>query len=117
MTYSNKGIHPSAIIHPMAKIADNVKVGPFSVIDENVEIGEGTVVGPHVVINGHTTIGKNNHFYQFSSIGEANQDKKYKFFGLKIKGRLLNLIALERIFLYFETMCEETEKINTSGKI
>ncbi len=71
-------IHASAIVHPNAKIADNVEVGPFSVIDEHVEIGEGTIVGPHVVINGHTTIGKNNHFYQFSSVGEANQDKKYK---------------------------------------
>ncbi len=70
-------IHSSAIIHPSAKLADNVSVGPFSIIDEHVEIGEGTVVGPHVVINGHTTIGKFNHFYQFSSIGEANQDKKY----------------------------------------
>ncbi len=78
MAYSKDGIHPSAIIHSSAKIADNVQIGPFSVIDENVEIGDGTVVGPHVVINGHTTIGKNNHFYQFSSIGEANQDKKYK---------------------------------------
>lgn len=70
-------IHPSAIIHPNTRIADNVKIGPFSIIEEHVEIGEGTVVGPHVVINGHTEIGKNNHFYQFSSIGEVNQDQKY----------------------------------------
>lgn len=71
-------IHSSAVIHPAAKIAKNVQIGPFSVIEEHVEIGEGTVVGPHVVINGHTSIGKNNHFYQFSSIGEVNQDQKYK---------------------------------------
>ena len=71
-------IHPSAIVHPNANLADDVQVGPFSVIEEHVEIGSGTIVGPHVVINGHTTIGEKNHFYQFSSIGEANQDKKYK---------------------------------------
>ncbi|WP_444994614.1 acyl-ACP--UDP-N-acetylglucosamine O-acyltransferase [Aliikangiella sp. IMCC44359] len=71
-------IHPSAIVHPSAKLADDVSVGAFSIIDENVEIDSGTVVGPHVVINGHTKVGKNNQFYQFSSIGEANQDKKYK---------------------------------------
>jgi len=71
-------IHPSAIVHPKANLADDVEVGPFSVIEEHVEIGSGTIVGPHVVINGHTTIGEKNHFYQFSSIGEANQDKKYK---------------------------------------
>lgn len=70
-------IHPSAIVHPSAKLADDVKVGAFSIIDEHVSIDSGTNVGPHVVINGHTSIGKNNHFYQFSSIGEANQDKKY----------------------------------------
>lgn len=71
-------IHPQAAIHPSAKIADNVSIGAFSVIEENVSIDEGTVVGPHVVINGHTKIGKNNRFYQFSSIGEENQDKKYQ---------------------------------------
>ena len=69
--------HPTAIISSSAKLDDCVQVGPFSVIGENVEISSGTVVGPHVVINGHTKIGKDNHFYQFSSIGEANQDKKY----------------------------------------
>ncbi len=71
-------IHPSALVDPKAKIADNVSIGPFSVIGPDVEIGEGTVVGPHVVINGHTQIGKNNQIFQFASVGEANQDKKYK---------------------------------------
>ena len=71
-------IHPSAVVHPGAKISKSAKIGPFTFIDEHVEIGEGTIVAPHVVINGHTTIGKNNHFYQFSSIGEANQDTKYR---------------------------------------
>jgi UDP-N-acetylglucosamine acyltransferase len=70
-------IHPTAIIHPSAELADDVKVGPFSIVDEHVKIDQGTVIGPHVVINGHTQIGKKNQFYQFSSIGEANQDKKY----------------------------------------
>ncbi len=70
-------IHPTAIIANSAKLGKDVQIGPYSVIGENVEISTGTVVGPHVVINGHTTIGSNNHFYQFSSIGEANQDKKY----------------------------------------
>ena len=71
-------IHPSAIIHPDAKLAGDVSVGAFSVIGKHVEIGAGTVVGPHVVIDGHTTIGRNNRFFQFGSIGEIPQDKKYK---------------------------------------
>ncbi|MDD5471569.1 MAG: acyl-ACP--UDP-N-acetylglucosamine O-acyltransferase [Sideroxydans sp.] len=69
--------HPTAIIHPGAKLADDVSVGPYTLIGEHVEIGAGTTVGPHVVINGHTTIGKNNRIFQFSSLGEIPQDKKY----------------------------------------
>ncbi len=70
-------IHPTAIIETGATLANNVSVGPYSIIGANVTIGEGTIVGPHVVINGNTSIGKNNRFFQFSSIGEENQDKKY----------------------------------------
>ncbi len=69
--------HPTAIIHPDAKLADDVQVGAYSIIGEHVEIGAGTTVGPHVVINGHTRIGKNNRIFQFSSLGEIPQDKKY----------------------------------------
>lgn len=71
-------IHPTAIIHANAKLADDVSVGAFTIIGEHVEIGAGTVIAPHVVIDGHTTIGKGNHIFQFSSIGEIPQDKKYK---------------------------------------
>ncbi len=74
----NSLLHPTAIIHPNARLADDVSVGAYSIIGEHVEIGAGSVVGPHVVIDGHTTIGKGNHIFQFSSIGEIPQDKKYK---------------------------------------
>jgi len=70
-------LHPTAIIHPDAKLADDVEVGAYSIIGENVEIGAGTVIGPHVVIKGHTRIGRNNRIFQFSSLGEMPQDKKY----------------------------------------
>jgi UDP-N-acetylglucosamine acyltransferase len=69
--------HPTAIIHPNAKLAADVSVGAYTIIGEHVEIGAGTTIGPHVVINGHTTIGKNNRIFQFSSLGEIPQDKKY----------------------------------------
>jgi UDP-N-acetylglucosamine acyltransferase len=69
--------HPTAIIHPQAKLADDVEIGAYSIIGEHVEIGGGTVVGPHVVIDGHTRIGQNNHIFQFSSLGAIPQDKKY----------------------------------------
>ena len=70
-------IHQTAIVHPNAKLASDVEVGAYTLIGEHVEIADGTVVGPHVVINGHTRIGKNNRIFQFSSLGEIPQDKKY----------------------------------------
>lgn len=70
-------IHPSAIIDPQARLAGDVEIGPYTVIGPDVEIGPATRIGPHVVISAHTTIGARNTIYQFCSIGEAPQDKKY----------------------------------------
>lgn len=71
-------IHPTAIISPDAKLADDVEVGAYSIIGAGVEIGARTKVGPHVVINGPTKIGVENQFFQFASIGDAPQDHSYK---------------------------------------
>jgi len=71
-------IHAQAIIDPSANIASDVSIGPFSIIGADVEIGAGCVIEPHVIIKGPTKIGENNHIYQFSSIGEATPDLKYK---------------------------------------
>ena len=70
-------IHPTAIVDPKAKVDASVTIGPYTVVGPHVTIGAGTWVGPHVVIEGHTTIGRDNRFFQFGSIGAANQDKKY----------------------------------------
>ena len=71
------GIHERALVDPAAEIADDVEIGPFSVIGPKVRISPGCWVGPHVVITGRTTIGKNTRIFQFSSMGEVPQDKKY----------------------------------------
>jgi len=71
-------IDPRAIVSPKAELAADVTVGPFSIIGPDVVIGAGSQVGPHVVINGPTRIGKDNRVFQFASIGDAPQDKKYK---------------------------------------
>lgn len=71
-------IHSTAIVDSKAQLASNVEIGAYSMIGPDVKIDSGTRVGPHVVINGHTTIGKNNQIFQFSSLGEVPQDKKYK---------------------------------------
>jgi len=70
-------IHPTAIVDSGAKIGANVKIGPYSLIGPDVEIGDNTEIGPHVIIKGHTRIGRDNRIFQFCSLGEAPQDKKY----------------------------------------
>ena len=70
-------IHPTAIIDPAARVAADVKVGAYSVIGPHVEIAAGCEIASHVVINGPTKLGQNNKIYQFSSIGEDPQDKKF----------------------------------------
>ncbi|MEZ5576961.1 MAG: acyl-ACP--UDP-N-acetylglucosamine O-acyltransferase [Candidatus Competibacteraceae bacterium] len=70
-------IDARAVVDPSARLAADVTVGPFSVIGPDVEIDAGTWIGPHVVIQGPTRIGRDNRIYQFSSLGEIPQDKKY----------------------------------------
>jgi UDP-N-acetylglucosamine acyltransferase len=70
-------IHPTALIDPAARLADDVEIGAYSIIGPNVEIGSGTRIGPHVVVDGYTRIGKNNRIFQFNSLGAEPQDKKY----------------------------------------
>ena len=70
-------IHATAIIDPSAQLANDVEVGPYSVIGAQVEIGEGTFIGPHAVVMGPCRIGRDNRIFQFASVGEAPQDKKY----------------------------------------
>jgi UDP-N-acetylglucosamine acyltransferase len=71
-------IDSRAVISPSAQIDSNVEIGPFTVIGDDVTIGAGTWIGPHAVIKGPTRIGTDNKIYQFASLGDAPQDKKYK---------------------------------------
>jgi UDP-N-acetylglucosamine acyltransferase len=70
-------VHPRAEVSAKAILADDVVVGAYTVIGPDVEIGAGTWIGPHAVINGPTKIGRRNKIFQFASIGDAPQDKKY----------------------------------------
>ena len=70
-------IHPTAVIHPKAKLDSTVRIGPFVVIDQAVEIDAGCVIGPHVYITGVTKIGRENQFHAGCVIGDAPQDLKY----------------------------------------
>jgi UDP-N-acetylglucosamine acyltransferase len=71
-------IHATAIVDATAELDSSVEIGPYSVIGPNVKIDAGTRIAGHVIINGPSIIGKNNHIFQYSSLGETPQDKKYK---------------------------------------
>jgi len=71
-------IHPTAIIDPKACLDSSVQVGPYSIIGPDVYIGPNCTIGPHVVLKGHLELGSDNRVFQFASVGEDCQDKKYK---------------------------------------
>lgn len=72
------GIHPTAIIDPLAEIADDVTIGPYVVIEGPVKIGSGTVIKSSAVLTGDTTLGKNCQVFPYAVIGEPGQDKHYQ---------------------------------------
>lgn len=71
-------IHPTAIVDPQARIADDTEIGPYCVIGAGVEIGCRTRLMAHVYMEGETTIGEDNIFFPYSTVGVASQDLKYK---------------------------------------
>jgi UDP-3-O-[3-hydroxymyristoyl] glucosamine N-acyltransferase len=57
------GIHPTAIVAPLSRIAATVSIGPYAVIGEDVHIGEGTQIGAHCVIGAGCFVGANCRFH------------------------------------------------------
>ncbi|MEO6929743.1 MAG: acyl-ACP--UDP-N-acetylglucosamine O-acyltransferase [Casimicrobiaceae bacterium] len=70
-------IHPTALVDPAAELASDVEVGAFSLVGARVRVGAGTVIGPHAVVTGRTTLGARNRVFQYASIGDVAQDRKY----------------------------------------
>jgi len=70
-------VHATAIVSKSASVADDATVGAYTIIGDDVVIGSGTRIDSHVVVNGPTVIGRDNHIYQFASVGDDPQDKKY----------------------------------------
>ena len=70
-------IHPTAIVDPRARLAEDVGVGPYSVVGAEVEIGEGSSIGAHALVEGPTKIGRNNRIGSYAAVGGDPQDKKY----------------------------------------
>jgi len=70
-------IHPTALVDAGARIADDVEIGAYSIVGSDVTIGPGTRIGPHAIITGRTTLGARNRIFQFASVGDIPQDRKY----------------------------------------
>jgi UDP-N-acetylglucosamine acyltransferase len=70
-------VHATAVVEPGAELDVDVEVGAFALVGPHVRVGAGSVIGPHTVVTGRTTLGKRNHVFQFASIGEIAQDRKY----------------------------------------
>ena len=71
-------IHQFAVVHPDAKIGNNVKIGPFVTIDANVEIGDGTVIDSGAVVHSGARIGKNCHIHSNAVVCDIPQDLKFQ---------------------------------------
>jgi UDP-N-acetylglucosamine acyltransferase len=96
-------IHPTAVVHPWARIGVGVKIGPYSVIGSDVRLGDGCEVGPNVLVDGVTTIGRNNRIFHGASVGTEPQDLKYK------GGRTRLVIGDENVIREFVTINTATD--------
>ncbi len=70
-------VHPTAIVHPRAKLGRGVEIGPFCIVGENVEIGDGTCIKSHAVIEGWTKIGRDCQIGTGVLLGTQPQHKTY----------------------------------------
>ncbi|MBI2435991.1 MAG: acyl-ACP--UDP-N-acetylglucosamine O-acyltransferase [Candidatus Hydrogenedentes bacterium] len=96
-------IHPTALIHPGAKLASDVEVQAFTIIEDKVVIGAGSVIGPHCVIGAGTTLGKNNRCYSAAQIGVPPQDLKH------VQGSVgITIIGDNNVFREFVTISSGT---------
>lgn len=105
-------IHPTAVIHPKARLDSTVVVGPYAVIDEHVTVGPHCTLGPHVYLTGHTTIGAHNHFHAGCVVGNAPQDLKYKGAPSRLRMGDHNIIR-EHVTLNRATTLEEDTVIGS----
>ena len=71
-------IHPTAIVHPDARIGAGTTIGPYATVGGQVSIGKDCRIGASAVIDGWTEIGDDTRIYAMASIGLAPQDLKYK---------------------------------------
>ena len=74
---SKTSIDPRAIVHPDAKLGEDVVIGPFCVVGSEVSLGDRTRLAAHVVVDGRCSLGPDNVVAPFASLGGPPQDLKY----------------------------------------
>jgi len=74
---SQAWIDPRAVVHPGAKLGEDVFVGPYCVVGSETEIGDRTRLESHVVVDGRVQMGPDNVVAPFASLGGPPQDLKY----------------------------------------
>ena len=70
--------HPTTVVHPLARIADDVRLGAYAVIEEDVEIGAGCEIGAHAVVKRFTRMGERNRIFEHATLGGEPQDVKFR---------------------------------------
>jgi UDP-N-acetylglucosamine acyltransferase len=70
-------IHPTAIVHPAARLDQGVVIEPFAYIDGDVEIGAGSVIGSHVRIADGARLGREVKVHHGAVVGTVPQDLKF----------------------------------------
>ncbi len=96
-------LHPTAVIHPGAKLGTEVRIGPYCIIGEEVEIEDGCDLMAHIYLDGPLRVGSGNKFFPYSSIGVVPQD--LKFHGERSETHIGN----ENTFREFVTVHRGTE--------
>jgi UDP-N-acetylglucosamine acyltransferase len=71
-------IHPAAIVSARARLAADLRVGPYAVIEDDVEIGEACEIASHAVVKRFTTMGRGNRVFEHAVVGGLPQDVKFK---------------------------------------
>lgn len=71
-------VHPSALVEQGARLADDVRIGPYCVISAGATIGRGTVLANHVTVDGIVSIGERNRIFPNCVIGGEPQDVSYR---------------------------------------
>ncbi len=70
-------IHPTALVHPEARLGPGVRVGPYAVIDGPAEIGAGSVIAAHAILTGSVRMGERNLIGYGAALGGDPQDAAF----------------------------------------